>query len=444
MPRLAQSAPTLLVLLLASACSIMRSSMPTPPSDGSVPTRQVLPNGVRVLVQEFAASEVVALQLWVRVGGRDEAQADLGLAHYLEHMLFKGTVMRAAGFVEREVEGVGGRMNAGTSFDYTYFHAVLPAARAVAGIEMLADMSVNSTLDPTALGVEKRVVLEEMRLSQDSPRRFMLRQLYEVLFDGHPYGRPLIGTPEIVRGLTRETLMSFYRRHYVPESFVLVVVGPVKAADVLAAAERTLGRLPRSGQERLTITPPAALSPKRLDSERAGAQAYLGFAWLGPKLDHADTPAVDLLVSLLGQSPSSRLTQSLRERLGLVSAIDIDYSPLEAAGVISVVARLDPANLQRAEAQVLNEIRRVRDRGVSDAELRRAVTAAEARHAFALETAEGRARAFGRAETVWRLEEELAYVDRLRSVTPEQIRSAARRYLDPERYSRLAFVPPAK
>ncbi|MGH7275518.1 MAG: M16 family metallopeptidase [Candidatus Rokuibacteriota bacterium] len=403
-----------------------------------------MPNGVRVLVQEFAGSEVVALQLWVRAGGRDEAQAELGLAHYLEHMLFKGTVMRAAGFVEREVEGVGGGINAGTSLDYTYFHAVLPAARALTGIEMLADISVNSTLNPTALDLEKNVVLEEMRLSQDSPRRLMFRQLYEVVFDGHPYGRPVIGTPEIVRGLTRETLMSFYRRHYVPESFVLVVVGPVKTAEVLAAAERTLGRLPRSGQERLPIAPPTGFGPKRLDIERAGAQAYLGFAWLGPKLDHADTPAVDLLVSILGQSRSSRLTQSLRERLALVSTIDAGYSALEAAGAISVIAQLDPANLPRAEAEVLNEIRRVRDRGVSDAELRRAVTAAEARHAFALETAEARARAFGRAETVWRLEEELAYVDRLRSVTPEQIRSAARRYLDLERYSRLAFVPPAK
>ena len=444
MLRLAQSAPTLLVLLLASACSIMSSSKPTPLPEGSVPTRRVLPNGVRVLVQEFAGSEVVALQLWVRAGGRDEAQAELGLAHYLEHMLFKGTVMRAAGFVQREVEGVGGGINAGTSLDYTYFHAVLPADRALAGIEMLADISVNSTLNPTALDLEKRVVLEEMRQSQDSPRRLMFRQLYEVLFDGHPYGRPVIGTPEIVRGLTRETLMSFYRRHYVPESFVLVVVGPVKTAEVLAAAERTLGRLPRSGQERLPIAPPTGFGPRRRDSERAGAQAYLGFAWLGPKLDHADTPAVDLLVWILGQSRSSRLTQSLRERLALVSTIDAGYSALEAAGAISVIAQLDPANLPRAEAQVLNEIRRVRDRGVSDAELRRAVTAAEARHAFARETAEGRARAFGNAETVWRLEEELAYVDRLRSVTPEQIRTAARRYLDLERYSRLAFVPPSK
>jgi zinc protease len=339
---------------------------------------------------------------------------------------------------------VGGRINAGTSLDYTYYHAVLPRARAGDGIELLADIGVNSSLDPTALDLEKRVVLEEMRLSQDNPRRLMFRQLYETLFDGHPYGRPVIGTPEIVRGLTRETLVAFYRRHYVPESFVLVVVGPVKTAEILAIAERAFGRMPRSGRERLPAIQPAALHPKRLDVERAGTQAYLGLGWLGPKLDHADTPVVDLVVAILGQSRSSRLTQALRERLGLVSSIDTAYSALEAAGAISVIAQLDPANLTRVEAEILGEVRRLRERGVSPAELRRAVTAAEASHAFGIETAEGRARSWGRAETVWRLDEELAYVDRLRSVTLEQVRAAARRYLDPERYSRLAFVPPAR
>jgi zinc protease len=446
MPLLARSAPTLLVLVLASACSLAGSAKPAlqPVSDGSSPTLRVLSNGVRVLVQEFNASGVVALQVWVRAGGRDEAASELGLAHYLEHMLFKGTVLRGPGFVEREVEGVGGGINAGTSLDYTYYHAILPASRAAAGIEMLADMSVNSSLDATALDLEKRVVLEEMRLSQDNPRRFMFRRLYEVSFEGHAYGRPVIGTPEIVRGLTRNSLMAFYRRHYVPESFVLVVVGQVKTADVLAVAERTFGRLPRGGRERLPVAAPGALHPRRLDVERAGAQAYLGLAWRGPKLDHADTPAVDLLVAVLGQSRSSRLTQALRERLGLVSSIDAGYSALEASGLVSVMAQLEPANVGRVEAEILSEVRRLQETGVSPAELRRAVTAAEASHAFSVETAEGRARAFGRAETVWRLDAELAYVDRLRSVTPEQIRTAARRYLDLERYSRLAFVPPAK
>ena len=135
------------------------------------------------------------------------------------------------------------------------------------------------------------------------------------------------------------------------------------------------------------------------------------------------------------------MPQALRERLALVNTIGAGYSALEAAGSVTVTAQLEPANLARVEREILGEIQRVREAGVTAAELARAVTAAEARHAFSQETAEGRAFAYGRAETVWRLEDELAYVDRLRSVTREQIQLAARRYLDPERYTRLTLMP---
>src|SRR2546427_725182 len=324
---------TLLIGLPVSSCTIARS--PHPPTVIQAPVRHVLPNGVRVIIQEFRSSEVVAVQLWVRAGGRDEAASELGLAHYLEHMLFKGTTTRARGFVDRDVEGVGGRMNAGTSLDYTFYHAVLPAPRAVATIEMLADISVNSILDETELELEKKVVLEEMRLSEDSPRGHLVRQFYSVVFGSHPYSRPVLGTADIIQKLTRDTLLAFYRRHYVPESFALVVVGPVNAAEVLRTAERTLGRLPRSGLERLPGSTVGSLVPKRLEVQRPGALAYLGVGWLGPKLDHADTPAVDLLVSILGQSRSSRLPQSLRERLALVNSGSSASAALEGGGIVT-------------------------------------------------------------------------------------------------------------
>ena len=314
--------------LVLTGCSIIGSVKPPPPVEA--PTRHVLHNGVRVLIQEYPSSEVVAVQLWVRAGGRDEAAAELGLAHYLEHMLFKGTTTRGRGFVDRDVEGVGGRMNAGTSLDFTFYHAVLPAPRAAATIEMLADISVNSILDDTELELEKKVVIEEMRLSEDTPQRHLVRQLYSMVFDSHPYGRPVLGTANIIEKLNRETLLAFYRRHYVPESFTLVVVGPVKTSEMLQAAERTLGRLPRSGSQRLPQSMPAGLTPKKTEVQRPGTLAYLGMGWLAPKLDHADTPAVELLVSILGQSRSSRLAQSLRERLGLVNSVSSDYSALEA------------------------------------------------------------------------------------------------------------------
>jgi zinc protease len=428
--------------LALMACSTA-TKVKTPPA-AEAPTRHILHNGVRLLVQEYPSSEVVAVQLWVRAGGRDEAPSELGLAHYLEHMLFKGTTMRSKGFVERDVEGVGGRVNAGTSQDFTYYHAVLPASRAVATVEMLADMAVNSTLDETELELEKKVVIEEMRLSEDTPQRHLARRLYGMVFDSHPYGRPVLGTPEIIQKLTRETLLSFYRRHYVPESFTLVVVGPVNPAVILQVAERTLGRLPRSGFQRLPQSMPTTLVSRKTEMPRPGALAYLGMGWLGPKLDHADTPAVDLLVSILGEARSSRLPQALRERLALVNSVRADYQALEAGGIVTVIAQLEAENLARVESEVLGEIRRLRDQGVTDAELRRAITRAEAEHAFRSETAEGRARVFGHAETVWRLNEELAYIDRLRSVTPDQIRFAARRYLDLDRYGRIAFVPPPR
>jgi len=447
MPVLARIAPVLIVgFLLASACTTASTGAPagSPRPPISPVIRRELANGVRVVIQEHRASDVAALQLWVAAGGRDESATELGLAHYLEHLLFKDTPSRPGGFIEREVEGVGGRMNAGTSLDYTYYHTVLPAKRAVAGIEMLADIASNASLDAETLEREKLVVLEEMRRTEDNPRRHLMRHLYAVTLDGHPYGRPVIGTSELIRPLARPTLLAFYQRHYVPEAFTLVVVGAVDRETVLAAAEATLGRLPRTGIRRGPVPVPPPVEARRVEMARPGRYAYLGLAWLGPGIDHADTPAVDLLVAILGQSRSSRLSHTLRDRLALVTSINSSYGALEAVGTVTVTAQLDVANLGRAEEEIVREISRLRSRGPTDAERRRAVTAAEARHELSMETAEGRAFALGRAETVWRLEEELAYMDRLRAVTVEQIRQAAERYLNPERYAHLAFVPSSR
>jgi zinc protease len=427
----------LAVLALATACATGAAPTAGPPAT----SRHILPNGVRVVIEEHRRSEVVALQLWVQAGARDETGSDAGLAHYLEHMLFKGTTARPGGFIDRDVEGVGGRMNAGTSLDYTYYHMLLPARRALAGIETLADISVNASLEEVQLEREKRVVLEEMRLGEDNPTRFLLRQLYGAAFDGHPYGRPVIGTAELIRRLTRDQLVRFYRRHYVPEAFALVVVGAVNPTEVLDAAARSFGRLTRSGVHRLPPPVPGEVRPRPIELTRPGAYTYLGMAWLGPKLDHADTAAVDLLTAILGQGRASRLTRALRDRLGLVNTIGTGYSALEGAGVVTLTAQLDPANLARTEAEVRRELARLQEEGVSAGELERARTAEEARREFQAETAEGRAFILGHADTVWRLEDERAYLDRIRAVTREQVRAAARRYLDVERVARVVLVP---
>ena len=439
MRRVTGSVLLLLALVTTSGCGHARGAVRPTPTAG--PVRQVLLNGIPVIVQEHRGSDVVALQLWVRCGARDESASELGLAHYLEHMVFRGTTSRPGGFMERDVEAVGGRMNAGTSWDYTFYYVTLPAKRLVPGLEMLADIAVNATLDADVLEKEKAVVLEEMRLHDDNARRRLARQLYAQLFDGHPYGRQVIGTPDLVRALTRDTLSGFYRRHYVPEAFAVVVVGAVDPQQVLTTATSTFGRLPRGGVARLPVAPPPPFRAQRQTLPHPGVHAHLGLAWPTTKLDHADTPALDLLASILGRGRTSRLTQALRERDGLVVSIGASLTALEGAGGLMMTAELPAANIERAETQILDEIRRVRDAGVTDAELRRAITSAEAEHEFETETADGRARALGRAETTWTIEDEQAYVSRIRSVTAAQVRVVARRYLDPDRYTRLALVP---
>jgi predicted Zn-dependent peptidase/DMSO/TMAO reductase YedYZ heme-binding membrane subunit len=406
------------------------------------PTREVLPNGVVLITQEHRASDVVALQLWVRAGGRDEAPSELGLSHYLEHMLFKGTPTRPPGSIDALLEGLGGLSNAFTSYDFTHFDVVVPADSLLVAAELLADIAVNSSFVPDELESEKKVVFEEMNLTEDDPERYLTRRVTETAYPAHPYGRPILGTRELVQSLTRDTLAAYYRKHYVPGNMVLVVVGAVTPAQARAAAERAFGRLTAPAPARPAPPVPSRIERvQSVDVRRPEQQAYLGLAWHAAPTGDADIYAVDLLTYILGDGPSSRLNQTVREQKRLVSSIESTYIPRQVSGLVSVTARLDAPNLEKAEAAVVDVVRRVREQGVTEAERERALITAESTYAFDIETAEGLARVFGQGETTWNLRDEVEYLARLRQVTAEQIRAAARRYLGDDSYVRVRFVP---
>ena len=194
-----------LVAVLLAGCAVGAGG-PGPGAGAAAPVRTVLANGVTLIAQEHRASDVVALQLWVRVGGRDESPEELGLSHYLEHMLFKGTPTRPPGAIDELIEGLGGTSNAFTSYDYTHYDVVLPAGAMRAGLELLADIGVNASFPPQELESEKKVVFEEMGLVEDDPEKFLGRRLNELAYAPHPYGRPILGTREFIQSLTRERL----------------------------------------------------------------------------------------------------------------------------------------------------------------------------------------------------------------------------------------------
>ena len=428
----------LLLVFLLAGCATGAPRVP----GVAAPTRQVLPNGVVVISQEHRASDVVALQLWVRAGGRDEAPAELGLSHYLEHMLFKGTPTRPPGSIDALLEGLGGNSNAFTSYDFTHYDVVVPESGLRAAVEMLADIAVNAAFVPAELESEKKVVFEEMNLTEDDPERFLTRRLTEAAYARHPYGRPLLGTRELVGALTRDTLNAYYKKHYVPANMVLVVVGAVTAAEARALAAETFGRLTGPAPARPpALAPPSLAGGARVDVPRPEQQAYLGLAWHAAPTGNTDIYAVDLLTYILGDGPSSRLNQVLREQRGLVQTIESSYIPRQHSGLVSVIARLDAKNLEAAETAVREVVRRVREEGVTPAERQRAIITAESTYAFDIETAEGLARNYGQAETTWSLRDEVEYLMRLRQVSAEQIRAAARTYLGDDNYVRVRFLP---
>jgi zinc protease len=180
---------------------------------------------------------------------------------------------------------------------------------------------------------------------------------------------------------------------------------------------------------------------RRADVSRPEQQAYLALGWRAASTSDPDTYAVDLLTYILGDSPSSRLNVAVRERDRLVFSIESNYIPSQQAGLVNVTARLDPGNLDRAEASIREVIRRVRDEGVTDAERDRAMITAESHYAFDIETAEGLARVYGQGETTWTLADELRYLERLRKVTPAEIQAVARKYLGDDNYARVRFLP---
>ena len=441
----------LTLAVMASGCATSTSTVTAIPrpagSDDDLPavTRELLPNGLRLIVQDHRASDIVAVYLWVKTGIRYEEPDQLGYAHFQEHMLFKGTDKFGPGHIDRATEGVGGRNNAVTSFDYTTFYIIVPSEQTATAIELLADMAFRSTFDPAEIAREREVIFEEGRIEADNPRAAIIRQLHGLVFGTHPYGRPVLGTTATMNAATQDKLVAFNRKYYTPENMSLVVVGPVKAPDVRAAVLRTFGRAASQGLAPTPAGAPAPLTRKESrDVERSEQQAYLALGWQVPRADHPDSFAIDLLSNILAATDSSRLTRKLRDEERVVSGITMTYAALMGSGLLSLRCDLEAADLATVEQRVLEEIRRVQEEGVTEKELKLAITRAESDHAFQTETSEGLAYAYGIAETTWKLEDELAYVDRVRAVTREQIQAAARRYLSTDTYARIAFLPKGK
>src|SRR3990170_703173 len=202
-----------------------------------------LGNGLTVVIRENHSSPVVAVQVWVKAGSTTEPEEHAGMSHILEHMAFKGTKRRGPGQIAREVEGLGGEINAYTSFDQTVYHITISGRYLENALDILADTLGDSVFDADELAREKEVVLEELRMNEDNPGRVNSKALFREAFQVHPYGRPVIGYADTIRKATRKDLVSYFTRYYYPGNMVLVITGDVDPVKARPMVERTFGSM---------------------------------------------------------------------------------------------------------------------------------------------------------------------------------------------------------
>ncbi|KRT77881.1 MAG: peptidase, m16 (pitrilysin) family, zinc protease [Armatimonadetes bacterium CSP1-3] len=431
---------TALLLLLALLAPAV--SPATAQSRTAAPLRVVLDNGLTVIVQETHATEIVTLQAWVKVGSRDETDETNGAAHFVEHMLFKGTQRRGVGQIDREVEGLGGILNASTSFDYTQYF-IVSASRffdKILGIQ--SDALMRSTLDPQEFERERLVIIEELNRRDDTPSTRTFDALYTTAYAVHPYRRPIGGSRAVIQQMTRDQLFGFYTTHYAPGNVTVVVVGDVSAQDAVHKVRRAYGgwRRPAPARQQFAPEPPFG-AVRRSVIEGDVRVAYLNMGWLGPAARDRDVYAMDVLLYVLGRGRGSRLARSIQEGQRLVQQISAGFPTALDPTLFSVFAVTEPDNVARVEEVILAEIRGVREQGVSDEDLRRAKTLLEGEEIVSTHTTRGFATTLGFYATVADLEFALTYRDRIRQVSREDVQRVALRFLDPQRYALVVLQP---
>ena len=345
-------------------------------SDGGLVRRTVLPGGLRVITEAMPSVRSVAIGMWVGTGSRDETPAVAGSAHFLEHLLFKGTPTRSALDISGALDDVGGEMNAFTSKEHTCYYArVLDADLGVA-VDVLTDMLSSSMLRSADITSERTVILEEIAMRDDDPGDLVHDLFASSLFGDTDLGRPVLGTVDTITDVPRSSINRFYRRHYTPDRIVVAVAGNVRHADVVARVRKAAARAgwlagdSTPGSSRVASRKQRAGEPVALVT-RETEQVHLVLGMPGIARDDDDRYALGVLNASLGGGMSSRLFQEVREKRGLAYSVFSFAQHFTDAGMIGIYAGCSPANLPTVLDICREQVADVVANGLTDGEVRR-------------------------------------------------------------------------
>ncbi|WP_199249262.1 pitrilysin family protein [[Phormidium] sp. ETS-05] len=419
------------------------------------PTVRQLTNGLTIVAEQMPV-EAVNLSLWIDVGSAVETHDINGMAHFLEHMVFKGTEKLLAGEFERQIEERGAVTNAATSQDYTHYY-ITTAPKDFADLAPLQiDVVLNPSIPDAAFDRERLVVLEEIRRAEDNPRRRTYQKSVEMAFEVLPYRRPILGPAAVVENLTPQQMRDFHAQWYQPSSITAVAVGNLPVEELIDIVAdgfyrgNHLGLAPNSAPTGGMVSPLAKESAfteivREELVDDSLQQARLVMVWRVPGLvDIDETYALDVLSAILGRGRTSRLVQDLRETRGLVSSISASNMTYRQQGIFYISATLPSENVDRVEAIVLEHLRSFHQSLVTEAEIARVRTQVANRFIFGNETPSDRANLYGYYQSMLTdLAPALNYPDRIQAIHAPDIQLAAQKYLPDNAYGILIVRPKA-
>jgi predicted Zn-dependent peptidase len=403
--------------------------------------RHVLPNGLTVITETMQHVRSVSVGIWVRNGSRREVPAENGLAHFLEHMVFKGTDRRSAEDIAREMDSVGGMLDAFTSKEQICFNAKVLDEHLPIAFDVLADLVLRPKLDSDDVNKERQVVLEEIKMDLDNPE-YLLHDIFTRGFwPEHSLGRPILGTPETVRNFDREALLRRFQNWFAPDHIIVTAAGNITHPQVLELAEKEFGRLQAIGSPQKTPAPSTS-APIHLETKRDLEQVHLCIGVPSLPLAHERRFGVAVLNNLLGGGMSSRLFQKIREKQGLAYAVFSEITPYSDAGMLTVYAGTAKETIDKVIDLTVAEFRAMKESPVSSEELLRAKNHLKGSLMLSLESTNSRMSNLARQELYFQrfysLDEILASIE---AVTRDEVQSLARDFFQPERIAVTVLGP---
>ncbi|MDP3730793.1 MAG: pitrilysin family protein [Candidatus Omnitrophota bacterium] len=409
--------------------------------------RKTLENGLVILAKESPPKDLVSINIIIKAGpSSEEEYTASGISHLVEHLVFKGTASRKTGDIEKEIRSYGGLINGAVSHDTTTYEVTVPVKYFTQSLSVLKDMITNSVFDKIELEREREVILKEIKLNEDDLGKKLMARLFENAYTSHPYKYPPIGYEKVLKSLTRDDVVKYYNRRYIPNNMIIAVVGGINAADAARSIENEFGRF-RKASYRPVNRPerePPQIGKRVVEEEAPVALSYLALGFHSTGMLSKDLFALDVLSIILGRGNNSRLNKALLKDKREVHSISAwNYTPMDQ-GLFVVTALLDKDKIKAAKKDILDEIKKIKDGDISDGELESAKRMVIGDRVFSRETIEGQAGDLSEGEAIAGNSDFYdRYVEGVAKVSKYDIRRVSSQYLTEDNLTEVSLVPMA-